>query len=47
MALDVETVRLWRDRWVGLQGIDLETLNVAERLQDAPRLGAPPKFTAE
>jgi len=47
LALDVETVRLWRDRWVGLQGIDLETLNVAERLQDAPRLGAPPKFTAE
>jgi len=47
LALDVDTVRLWRDRWVGLQGIDLETLNVAERLQDAPRLGAPPKFTAE
>lgn len=47
LALDVDTVRLWRDRWVGLQGIDLETLSVAERLQDAPRAGAPPKFTAE
>jgi putative transposase len=47
LALDVDTVRLWRDRWVGLQGIDLETLSVAERLQDAPRPGAPPKFTAE
>ena len=47
LALDVDTVRLWRDRWVGLQGIDLETLGVAERLQDAPRPGTPPKFTAE
>src|SRR5260370_5154079 len=44
---NVDTVRLWRDRWVGLQGIDLETLSVAERLQDAPRPGTPPKFTAE
>ena len=43
----VDTVRLWRDRWVGLQGIDWETLSLAERLQDAPRPGAPPKFTAE
>jgi putative transposase len=47
LVLDVDTVRLWRDRWVGLQGIDLKTLSVAERLQDAPRPGAPPKFTAE
>jgi putative transposase len=46
LALDVDTVRLWRDRWVGLQGIDLETLSVMERLQDAPRPGTPPKFTA-
>lgn len=47
LAIDVDTVRLWRDRWVGLQGIDLETLSLAERLQDAPRSGSPPKFTAE
>jgi putative transposase len=47
LGIDVNTVRLWRDRWVGLQGIDLETLSVAERLQDAPRPGTPPKFTAE
>jgi transposase len=40
----VDTVRLWRDRWVGLQGIDLETLSLGERLQDAPRPGATPKF---
>ena len=47
LAINVDTVRLWRDRWVGLQGIDRETLTVAERLQDAPRPGTPPKFTAE
>jgi len=47
LALNVDTVRLWRDRWVGLQGIDLETFSVAERLQDAPRPGAPPKFMEE
>jgi putative transposase len=47
LGIDVDTVRLWRDRWVGLQGIDLETLSIAERLQDAPRPGAPPKFTPE
>ena len=43
----VDTVRLWRDRWAGLQGIDVETLSLAERLQDAPRPGAIPKFTSE
>jgi putative transposase len=46
LAIDVDTVRLWRDRWVGLQGIDLATLSIAERLRDAPRPGSPPKFTA-
>jgi putative transposase len=40
-------VRLWRDRWAGLQGIDLEVLSLAERLQDAPRPGVRPKFSAE
>jgi putative transposase len=47
LAINVDTVRLWRDRWVGLQGIDLATLSVAERLQDAPRPGTPPKITVE
>lgn len=47
LAINVDSVRLWRDRWVGLQGIDLETLSVAERLQDAPRPGAPARITAE
>ncbi len=47
LQVNVDTVRLWRDRWVGLQGIDLDTLSIVERLQDAPRPGTPPKFTAE
>ena len=47
VEVNVDTVRLWRDRWVGLQGIDLETLSVTERLQDAPRPGVTPKITAE
>src|SRR5207248_10992042 len=47
LGASVDTVRLWRDRWVGLQGIDLETLSLAERLQDAPRPGVKPTITAE
>src|SRR5947209_3169156 len=47
LVINVDTVRLWRDRWVGLQGIDLETLSVAERLQDAPRPGTPARITME
>ena len=47
LGVNVDTVRLWRDRWVGWQGIDLETLSLVERLQDAPRPGVKPKFTTE
>jgi putative transposase len=47
LVVSVDTVRLWRDRWAGLAGIDLKTLSVAERLQEAPRPGVAPKFTAE
>jgi putative transposase len=47
LEITVDTARLWRDRWVELQGIDLETLSVAERLQDAPRPGVQPRITAE
>lgn len=41
------TARLWRDRWVGLQGIDLDTLRIEESLQDVPRPGAPRRITQE
>ena len=47
LEINVDTARLWRDRWVGLQGIDQDTLSIAERLQDAPRPGVTPKITTE
>jgi putative transposase len=47
LSAHVDTVRLWRDRWVGLQGFDLETLSLTERLQDAPRPGVKPKYSSE
>src|SRR5713226_10553120 len=47
LEVNVDTVRLWRDRWVGLQGIDLEKLSIAESLQDGPRPGVKPKITVE
>jgi len=42
-----DTVRLWRNRWVQGQDIPLDDLSVEERLQDAPRPGAPARITAD
>jgi putative transposase len=47
LGVDVDTVRLWRQRWLGLQAIALEDLSVEERLTDAPRPGRPAQLTAE
>jgi len=47
LGLCVDTVRSWRNRWVTLQPVPLEELSVEERLGDAPRSGAPGKFSAE
>jgi putative transposase len=47
LALDVDTVRLWRLRWLGLQGVSLADLSLEERLRDAPRPGRPSAITAE
>jgi putative transposase len=47
LAVSVETVRLWRDRWVALQGIDLKDKGVEQRLADAPRPGAPARISTE
>src|SRR5512135_500801 len=47
LAIHVDTVRLWRERWAGLQGIELDTLSIVGRLQDAPRPGVRPKISAE
>jgi len=43
----LDTVRLWRNRWVKLQDISLDDLSLEERLQDAPRPGAPAKITTD
>jgi transposase len=42
-----ETVRLWRNRWIKLQDISLDDLCLEDRLQDAPRPGAPAQITAD
>lgn len=42
-----DMVRLWRNRWVKLQDISLDDLSIEERLQDAPRPGAPARITAD
>jgi putative transposase len=42
-----DTVRLWRNRWVKLQDISLDDLGLEDRLQDAPRPGAPARITAD
>lgn len=47
LDLDVNTVRLWRQRWIGLQAASLDDLNIADRLSDAPRPGAPARITPE
>ncbi|GAC1315115.1 MAG: hypothetical protein NVSMB27_50340 [Ktedonobacteraceae bacterium] len=47
LGINVDTVRLWRDRWAGLQGVDLETVSLRERVQDAPRPGVAPTFSTE
>jgi putative transposase len=47
LGLCVNTVRLWRDRWLEWESVPLEEVGVAERLKDAPRSGSPGKFSAE
>ena len=43
----VDTARLWRGRWLDLQAIPLSEFSIAERLEDLPRPGAPPRITAD
>lgn len=47
MHVTLDTVRLWRKRWVDLQPITLDDLSIEERLEDLPRPGAPARITAE
>ena len=43
----LDTVRLWRNRWIKLQDISVDDLSLEDRLQDAPRPGAPARITAD
>ena len=45
--ITLDTVRLWRNRWVKLQDISFTDLSIEDRLQDAPRPGAPAQITAD
>jgi putative transposase len=45
LAMSVETVRLWRNRWVSGSGLPLK--GVEKRLADARRPGAPVRISAE
>lgn len=45
--VSADTTRLWRNRWVALQDSSLADLSIEDRLQDAPRPGAPAKITAD
>jgi len=45
--ITADTARLWRNRWVALQDISLADLSIEDRLQDAPRPGAPAKITTD
>lgn len=47
LGADVDTVRLWRNRWLGLRAASLEDLSIQERLSDAPRPGAPARISPE
>lgn len=43
----MDTVRLWRLRWLGLQAASLDDLPILERLTDAPRSGRPARISAQ
>jgi putative transposase len=47
LALEPDTVRLWRQRWLGLSGLAAADLDVGDRLSDAPRSGTPARITPE
>jgi putative transposase len=47
LDLDVDTVRLWRQRWLAFAPIPLSELSIEERLSDVPRTGRPVTITPE
>jgi len=47
LGVSMNTVRLWRSRWPLFQPIPLAELSAQERIEDAPRSGAPSRITAD
>lgn len=47
LGVSAKMARVWRRRWLTLQAISLVDVSVAERLEDLPRPGAPPRLTAD
>ena len=47
LGVDDETPGHWRGRWLQFRAVPLEEVSVAKRLADAPKCGAPAKFTPE
>lgn len=46
-GVHVDTVRLWRNRWLACAAVSLDDLPLLDRLSDMPRPGAPIRITAE
>jgi putative transposase len=46
-GISLDTVRLWRERWLILSPIPLAELSVEERLEDAPRPGRKAHISSE
>ena len=47
LGVDDETPGKWRRRWLECAEVPLDDMPVTKRLADAPKPGAPPKFTPE
>jgi putative transposase len=47
LALEPDTVRLWRQRWRSFAEVAVADVGVAARLADAPRPGTPARITSE
>jgi putative transposase len=47
LALEPDTARLWRRRWLRCTGVAPADLPAAARLADAPRSGTPARITPE
>ena len=47
LGVDVDTVRLWRQRWQLLEPMPLNDLSLEDRLADLARPGAPARITAD